>query len=328
MNEGIRQPGEITIDSTDEERTAILSEKMLTIVPWDEANEMVKGQDESIAQSLNRYSQELHLKNKEVLFGDFEGPVKFTYTTLKESIYQMTRRHSDLTNLGKLLSVLEPVCANAIKIQIEPYRHKSRKGLEVKQVHQLLSAFCDDREIYPVKITIHEKLKQYNQFYMVITVSEISLRKIKEDSPNTGAAHLEMNGSLSDGGASLNVTIPTLISDFKRDEGIILKNLPDGLLNEKQKEIKQKAFTSDIEKENEIQLAQAIKDAREGTEKLQVEEKLKKAMEHLESLSANSVSQTHLVKGGFEKNQLQVAEQEIELKEPGIDGPEIESPTR
>ncbi|MEE1115003.1 MAG: hypothetical protein UHN88_08005, partial [Eubacterium sp.] len=87
----------------------------------------------------------------DIRFHEFDKIIKFTRTTLRESITQMSKRGADLVNLGKLLSVLEPVCQNAIKIEVESYRHESRKGQDVKQVHQLLSAFHDGEKMYPVK---------------------------------------------------------------------------------------------------------------------------------------------------------------------------------
>ena len=112
------------------------------------------------------------------------------------------------------------------------YRHIERRIEDIKQVHQLLSAFHDGEKVYPVKITIQEKENQKNQFYMVITVGEIDISsKIKEALTNTGAHHQSDEGSLSDGGASYIITVPSFVADFKRDESIIIKNLPDGLLN-------------------------------------------------------------------------------------------------
>ncbi len=84
---------------------------------------------------------------------------------------------------------------------------------------------------------------------MVVTVGEIDISaKLKEALTNTGADHLEMNGSLSDGGASFVIGIPAFVDDFKRNESIIIKNLPDGLLNDKQRDIKQRVLETDAHK--------------------------------------------------------------------------------
>lgn len=93
--------------------------------------------------------------------------------------------------------------------------------------------------------------KQANRFYMVITVGMIDIEdKIKEALTNT-RVHPEMGESLPAGGASFNINIPQLISTFNSEEGIILKNLPDGLLDEAQQQIKQKVIETDLKHELE-----------------------------------------------------------------------------
>lgn len=62
MNEDVKRPGEITIDSTDEERTAILREKVLTIVPVDSSIVMQEDPDESAAHAIKRFAKELSLR--------------------------------------------------------------------------------------------------------------------------------------------------------------------------------------------------------------------------------------------------------------------------
>ena len=56
------------------------------------------------------------LNGRGITFTEFHSPVTFTQSTLKESITQMSKRGANLTNLGKVMSVFEPVCKNAIKI--------------------------------------------------------------------------------------------------------------------------------------------------------------------------------------------------------------------
>lgn len=319
MNEDVKRPGDITIDSTDEERTAILREKVLTVVQWDQSKEMVVNPGESTAQALNRYSQDLNLRNKEVNFDEFKVPIQFTRATLKESIFQMTKRNSDLMNLAKLLSVLESVCQNAIKIDVEEYRHASRES-RARCVHHLLSAFHDGEKIYPVKITIHEKETE-NQFYMVITVGTIEISEITKEAPtNTGVNHLSMKESLSDGGASFKVNITSLVGVFKRDESIIIKNLPDCLLNERQQEIKFQVKKSDSEKENKARQALSFLGKARADRKPSVEE-LEYMVDRMEGISSDSVIQVHIVREGFLGNQVAVIGQELGLEHPGIDDP-------
>ncbi len=249
---------EITIRSTDEERTEFLLSKGLDIVPWDRRKELYIGDPkESTSHALNRYMDEQGLRGKKIKFPDFEEGVRFSRTTLNESIRQMTKRHANLINLGKLLSVVEEVCANAVKVEVEKYRHLgSNTGNDVKQVHQYVSAFHDMANIYPVKITVNEtEKKQRNRFYMVITVGEVAIdEKIKEAITNTGVHSDNSEESLSAGDASFTITIADFISNFNREEGIILKNLPDGLLTDEQQQIKHRILENDAQKEAEYVL--------------------------------------------------------------------------
>ena len=76
--------------------------------------------------------------------------------------------------------------------------------------------------IYPAQNTIIEtEDKRANRFYMIITVGEIDLStKSKEVLTNTGVSHQVDERSLSDGGASYVMSIPTFIANFNSENGI------------------------------------------------------------------------------------------------------------
>ncbi len=232
----------IDINSSDEERTSILKNKTLKIVEWDKSKELkITNSKESIAKALKRFIEELDIKNKYILFDEFDFDIKFTQTTLKESIGQMTKRNANLVNLAKLLTVVDDVCLNALKIEVEKYRHNNYKRIYVKQVSHLISAFCDKDSVYPVKITIEELDNKTNQFYLIISVGEISITNIKKEALTNTDMHSIKEESPSDGVTSfVNINISDFIKYFNRKEGIIIKNLPDGLLNQEQIEIKKK----------------------------------------------------------------------------------------
>ena len=244
----------IDINSTDEERTNILKGKMITIVAWDKSKEMIiTNSKESLWQSLKKYARDNEIINKEIKFENFSFPLKFSMNTLKESVNQMTKNHSNLINLGKLLTVLDSICNNALIIDVEKYRHSLYKRIDIKSVYQLFSAFYDEDYIYPVKITVFTKENNTNQFYLTLTVGTIMTNEIiKEANTNTDMHSETSEESLSRGIASINVNISYLVSYFKVREGIIIKNLPDGLLNSEQIKIKEKVKKHDEMKENKF----------------------------------------------------------------------------
>lgn len=240
---------EITISSIDAERTKILRDKTLTVVRWNQEKALsITDPDESVAHALKRYINENGLRNKEIHFREFDFPVRFTQATLKESVSQMTKQKADLLNLGKMLSVIDYVCENAVKIDVEPYRHIDERKKNIKQVTQMLSAFHDGDKIYPVKISIQESERD-NKFHMVVTVGNIDVPdKMKEALTNTGVERYTTNESLSAGGTSFKISIAEFIRNFNRDETILLKNLPDGMLDKEQKHLKKRVIDNDAEK--------------------------------------------------------------------------------
>ena len=75
------------------------------------------------------------------------------------------------------------------------------------------------------------------------------MKKIKEAITNT-RVHPNKGESLPAGDASLTINISDLVKVFNKDEGIIIKNLPNGLLSPKQIRIKEKVIKHDEAKEN------------------------------------------------------------------------------
>ena len=245
----------IDINSTDEERTNILKDKMITIVAWDKSKEMIiTNPKESLWQSLKKYARDNEIINKEIKFENFSFPLKFSMNTLKESVNQMTKRNANLMNFGKLLTVIDLVCENCIKIDVEEYRHENIQRIFVKQVNQYLSAFYDNEKLYPVKITIKEMKNNANQLYLIISVGEIKLSEIKKEALTITNMHSEKSEeSSSDGVTSfVKVNITDFIELFNRSESIIIKNLPDGLLKPEQIKIKEKVMKHDEMKENKF----------------------------------------------------------------------------
>lgn len=285
---------EITIESTDEDRSHILSNMDLTVVQWDKKHGLRQTEpNESVSHALGRYMDERGLRGKIMEFKDFPGKVAFSRQTLHESIRQMTKRHGDLANLGRLLSVVEDVCKNAIKTEVEPYRHQQPKtGAGIKQMHQYISAFHDMDYIYPVKITIREaENSNANKFYMVITVGMVDIEdKIKEALTNT-RVHPNSGESLPAGDASFDISIPEFVKTFNRDEGIILKNLPDGILSEEQQNIKQKIIEIDSQKE------------------------LQAAVDRLDKVTQSSEVQINSVRADLVHNRNAIKEQAEEIRE-------------
>jgi len=243
----------ITMNSTEEERYNALKDRKLTVTRWNEENNiLLQNPNESISKALLRFSRENNIIGSYIKPEFFRGQVKINAATIKESISSMVKQQSDLYNLGKLLTILPEVSKTAILIQIEPFRHPNGKTNYINSVYQYISAFFDQTYLYPVKITIEERSKQQDDnAHMVITVGHIPLLELQKEGTLSIPQWLLQSRENSDSGSmpSFNIMLPQLIKYFNDKESILIKNLPDGLLNDSQQKIKEKLIHIDKQKD-------------------------------------------------------------------------------
>ncbi len=154
---------------------------------------------------------------------------------------------------------------------------------------------------------------------MVVTVGEIDISaKLKEALTNTGASHQSDERSLSDGGASFVISIPAFVADFKRSESIIIKNLPDGILSEEQRDIKQRVLEADAQKETEVRISLSSEEMEQLKGQGFTEEEIATVVENIDNISKISSAQIDAVKQTLAENresiQIQAQEQTLEMK--------------
>lgn len=263
----------ININSTEEERYNLLKDRTLTVHMWDNTKSMVlKNPDESVAKAVKRTANELNIVGNIVKLEGLDEDIKITNDTIKESINSMTKQRSDLNNLFKLFTILNMIIKEAILIEVEEFRHfnKPQKMQLVKGEYQYISAFCDKEKLYPVKITIEQRhQKKDSNIHLIITVGTISLSELKKEGFSCPGMHLHEGKESLDSGRnpSFNISISNLIKYFNKNEAILIKNLPNGLLSKEQIEIKEKLIRFDKEKDEARQISLYTKEIKEAEER-------------------------------------------------------------
>ena len=249
----------ITINSTDEERVQILENKTLTIVPWDEKKEMLLSDpDMSIRKALIEHAHAMGVMGVSLKMEGMETQPLFSRKSLDESLYRMVQCQGKIQDLAKLFTVLKEVSENAVLIEVEEYRHKKRQiAKQIGEMRQYITAFCDNDRVYPVKITVEQKIvKKEARVYMIVSVGRLDLKKVlenqKEALPSargTFDRQIVADESLRSGTASFNVSLARFIKLFKRKEEILLKHFPDAMLTDQQKQMKELLKLKDMRKE-------------------------------------------------------------------------------
>ena len=246
----------MNISSTEKERYEELKGKELMIIPWKKEREIVlTDPDKSLSRCISDYAKQLGLYEKELFINGLSYPVKFNKKSVNESIASMCRHKSSLIDLAKLFTVLTDVVQNAVEIHDEEYRHKARRIAEdVLCVRHYMGGFCDETEVYPVKLTVEERRKNENtSVYVIITVG-----KIKKEALPIVRVHPSKNDgeSLSGGVSSFAISIVDFVKFFNPQQGVLIKDLPDGLLSEAQIRIKNKVMQKDRERAEKMELLQ------------------------------------------------------------------------
>lgn len=237
------------INSTDEERYNELKDRTLDLLKWnyqEERNIEPINSNETTRQVIYRYYDNKNISKLALNFEGFNNKLYLSRRSIKETLRVMDGLRLNSNNLNKLLTVLDKVVDNAVLIDIEPYRHQSRKKSEqIECEMQYMSVFSDERTIYPVKFAIERHIpKEINNsnIYCVITVGEIPKEK---GSARTGVQVENSTESLHTVATSSIISITSLIEMFNENQGVLLKNLPNQMLSKEQIVIKQKVIEHD-----------------------------------------------------------------------------------
>lgn len=229
-----------------------MKEKTLKVVKWDMSKEIsLSTPKQKVSRSLMEHAESLGIVGAPFLIEGISECVYFTKKSINESIANTVKKRGNLGDLAKLFTVLDKIITNAILLEKEEYRHKSRtQAKHIDAMYQYVSAFCDDYWLYPVKITV-EKRKDagQNRFYIVLSVGKIILSDVKEKETIPVAGVHSYEESLHNGAVSYEISITHLIKHFNKKQDIILKNVPDELLNDEQRMIKAKVIEKDLQKE-------------------------------------------------------------------------------
>lgn len=239
----------MNINSTEEERYEEIKDKELKVVAWDKSKEneiAITDSSMSVAKKVKEYYNKNYINCEVFSLDQFPATLQLTNKCLKESLHIMDKIHAESSLMLKLMTVIKPVFDNAVLVEIEKYRHLEKtKANQIECSYQYLSAFYDTEKIYPVKITAELNKNMYNSsIHMVITVGQIKMKEVL--SPRVHP--VDAGESVEKGVPSfITINITDLIKSFNRNQGIIIKNLPDKLLNEEQLNLKWEVKLRDAE---------------------------------------------------------------------------------
>lgn len=156
-----------------------------------------------------------------------------------------------------MLTVLPEACAGAVEIESHTDKYDGTKRMDpnIKEVHVLLGAFADGDYVIPVQLEIKEYKPGAgldNKLYMTVTLKKAEAGALLRAPINASAQSGIRNTPAS------AASLPDLVTKVKDETGGLVKYLPDEMLDEEQRQVKEKALSEERERLGDMQYEYAV----------------------------------------------------------------------
>lgn len=277
----------ITTNMSEDERYEILKDKQIAIARVDSklCEKYLKEMPGILDKSLSMQEGKKLFKKLGDEFGIFKEydnediGVKFEFgsNNLRESV-QNQKGNYEL--FAQMLSCFSEVISNAVGIDVHNRNDEGYKpDKTLKRVYVLCSAFENDTEIVPVKLSVKEFTDKNNRLYLAVALEGIKKDRVRSMGVQDNLTHIRTS--------PVTISIAELFKNVNIKDTNFLKYIPNQFISEVQIEAKEKALGIDkTMKTDKIKLSKrdtkSIYDTMGETERIKKEnEKLKADVERL-----------------------------------------------
>ena len=239
------EEGVLTEESTEQERYELLKNATVTLSQVNterlaEAKVNFNGMRTAEAsKTLKVIAKKLGINNLNLSNSKLNMEFDYSLGNVGESASKQKNYGGSYDDLVKALTCIEQLAYNAVPIEVHSDKKTNTKKAnpDLKNVYVLVSAFADGDGYVPVQMEVKEYYNRASGLYMSVTLDKIkpdvvSERRLSED--QKGLAHL-LSGS--------KVSIAEIFESVNPDTNArFLKYVPDGFLNDEQREAKQRAL--------------------------------------------------------------------------------------
>lgn len=238
----------ITAEMSDDERYEILKNRVIT-VPYFNTDilSQINANDYAELERIGKSSAFKILRKIGEDFGvfrdgyttqDLDVEFRFSKMNLQESV---NKQHGKFQNYARMMTVLDEVIRNAVGIETQRDRYGNIDS-QLDYVYYLVSGFADTSWIIPVLLEVKTYINETtSSLYIAISFREIERSRILGRIPDIE------NVKPHPSPTSISVTLSEFLSAVNTTDASLLKYVPDGFLDDNQKQAKQIALkeTSD-----------------------------------------------------------------------------------
>ena len=234
----------LTADTTEQERYELLKDAQVKLaginkdaishIDLETYNTRKKS---SVVPGMKSLARKLGILNVDLENSKIDFPFRFSGRNLEVSLHHQLEYGGTYQDYVKAMSCFNELVENAVPIEI----HSEKKAGTVKenkdliQTYVLVSAYLDEKKIVPVQFEVKEFRERNNSLYMTVVLTKIDPEVLEAGVPGkTGNVPPLFSGS--------NVSLRYIFENVNEKDGRFLKYVPDGFLNDSQKEAKKKAL--------------------------------------------------------------------------------------
>ena len=238
----------ISVNMSEDERYEILKNKEIDLA---EVNtELYEEYLEQIPELLNEELKMTVAKKllkkigdefgvfKEYESKDFNISFEFGKGNLAESVQHQKGNYEIY---AQMLSCFSDVISNAVGIEVHNRNEDGYKpDFTLKNVYVLCSAFQNDTDIIPVKLSVKEFSDKTNRLYIAVALEGIKKDRVESVGVQDNLTHIHTS--------PVTISIKDIFENVNIKDGDFLKYVPNPFLNDEQIKAKEEALENDRKK--------------------------------------------------------------------------------
>ena len=161
----------------------------------------------------------------------------FTVKGLRKSLHSQLHYGGNYLDFTKVLNNLQKLLDNAVLIETHTDKAVGTEyeNRQLKQVYVMVSALKDGDSIIPVQFEVKQHIDDDNKLYVAVALT-------KTETGVTGNTILDKNQASTSLIPVSNISLHDLFENINPKDEDFLKYVPDGFLNEEQKQAKERAL--------------------------------------------------------------------------------------
>lgn len=238
------QDGRLTAESTEQERYELLKDASIRLASVNE--DAVKGvrledyntrKKSAVIPGFRALAKQLGILNVDLQNSEIGFPFQFSGKNLEKSLHHQLEYGGTYQDYVRMMSCFNDLVENAVPIEVHTDKKAGtvRENKKLKQTYVLTSAYRDGSSIVPVQLEVKEFHDTGAKLYLDVVLTKIEAEVLGTTSASNAGGPLSLLSASA-------ISLRQLFENVNPADGRFLKYVPDGFLNEAQKNAKAQAL--------------------------------------------------------------------------------------